>query len=135
MISSTWRIARVLAILQLLKALELHSAYTIQWARLTSDQVMSLADWAVTFTSFLFLVLPVAAVYGLFRSNQLGFYPLIVFPIVAAVFGVMPIPFVAHLYNSHVVSMSKVIIVVNLVFVGIGVLLFRDARAKMAAEE
>jgi hypothetical protein len=131
----TWRIAKVLAILQLLKALELHGAYTIQWARLTSDQAMSPADWAVAFASFLFLLLPIVAVLGLFRNNQWGFYPLIVFPIVAAVFGTIPIPFVAHFYSSDVVFMSKVIIVVDLVFVGIGVLLFRNARAKMATKQ
>ena len=132
---TTWRIAKVLAVLQLLKALELHGVYTVQWARLTSDQVMSLADWAVAFASLLFLVLPIAAVFGLFRNNQWGFYPLIVFPIVAAVFGAIPIPFIAQLYNSDVVLMSKVIIVVDLIFVGIGVLLFRDARAKTAVEQ
>lgn len=132
---STWRIAKVLAILQLLKALELHGAYTIQWSRLTSDQAMSLIDWAVAFASFLFLVLPIAAVYGLFRNNQWGFYPLIVFPLVATIFGAIPIPFVAHLYSSDVGFMSTMIIAVNLVFVGIAVLLLRDARAKMAAEQ
>ena len=132
---STWRIAKVLAILQILKALELHGAYTIQWARLTSDQAMSLADLAVAFASLLFLVLPIAAVYGLFRNQQWGFYPLIAFPIVAAVFGAIPIPFLAHFYSSDVVFMSKIVIVVDLVFVGIGVLLFRDARARIAAAQ
>lgn len=96
---------------------------------------MSLVDWAVAFASFLFLVLPIAAVYGLFRNNQWGFYPLIVFPIVAAIFGAIPIPFVAHLYSSDVLFMSKVIIIVDLVFVGIGVFLLRDARATVAAEQ
>ncbi len=132
---STWRIAKVLAILQILKALELHGAYTIHWARLTSDQAMSLADWAVAFASLLFLVLPIAAVYGLFRNQQWGFYPLIAFPIVAAVFGAIPIPFLAHFYSSDVVFMSKIVIVVDLVFVGIGVLLFRDARARVAGAQ
>jgi len=96
---------------------------------------MSPAEWAFAFASFLFLVLPIAAVFGLFRNNQWGFYPLIVFPIVAAVFGAIPIPFVAQLYSSNVVFMSNAIIVINLVFVGFGVFLFRDARAKIATEQ
>ena len=125
----TWRVAKVLAVLQLLKALELHGAYAIQWSRLTSDQAMSLTDWAVAFASFLVFILPIAAVYGLIREKLWGFYPLIVFPIFAAVFGAMPIPFVAQLYGSDVTYMSTVIVVVDLVFVGVGVLLFRNASA------
>lgn len=130
---TAWRTSQVLAILQLLKALELRGAYTIQWLRVTSDQAMSLLDWAVSFAAFLFLLLPIAAVIGLFRYSRWGFYPLIVFPIVAAVFGAIPIPFTAHLYSSDVYFMSKVIIVIDLFFVGIGVLLFRGSKAKVAA--
>ena len=130
---TTWRAAQVLAILQLLKAFELRGAYTIQGLRFTSDQAMSLLDWAVSFAAFLFLLLPIAALIGLFRFSRWGFYPLIVFPIVAAVFGAIPIPFAAHLYSSDVYFMSKVIIVIDLIFVGIGVLLCRGSKAKVAA--
>jgi hypothetical protein len=96
---------------------------------------MSIADWAVAFAALLFLFLPIAAVIGLFRESRWGFYPLVVFPFVAAVFGAIPIPFVAHLYSADVVFMGKVIIVVDLIFVGIGVLLYRDARAKVAVAQ
>jgi hypothetical protein len=130
---TTWRVAQVLAILQLLKALELHGVYTILWARLTTDQPMLLLDWAVSLASVLFLLFPIAAVIGLFRRRRWGFYPLILFPIVAVVFGAIPVPFAAHLYSSDVYFMSKVIIVVNLIFIGVYVLLFRDSRPRTGA--
>ena len=132
--TTTWHIARVLAALQLLKALELHGAYTFQWARLTSGQSMSLAEWAIAFAALLFLILPIAAVFGLFRNKQWGFYPLIAFPAVAAVFGAIPIPFLANLYSTDVASMSGVIVAVNLVFVGVGVLLLWKSGATAAEQ-
>lgn len=132
---TTWRTAKVLAILQLLKALESRGVYTIQWARLTSDQAIALVDSAVVFAALLFWILPIAAVIGLFRGSRWGFYPLIIFPVVAAVFGTIPIPLVAHLYSPDVVFMGKVIIVVNLIFCGVGVLLYRDAKTQFAVAQ
>ena len=131
----TWRIAQVLAVLQLVKALELHGVYTFELIRFTSDQPMSLFDWAISFASVLFFLLPIATVIRLFRHSLWGFFPLIIFPIVATIFGAIPVPFSTYLYSSDVHFMSKVIIAVNLVFVGIGVLLFKDSRARVAASQ
>ena len=123
-----WRIAQVLAVLQLLTVIALHGVYTSQWGRLTADQVMPLVDRAVLVAALLFILLPIAAVIGLFRYRRWGFYPLILFPLVAIVFGTIPIPFASMFFSSDVQFTSKVIVVVNSIFVIVGVALLRYSR-------
>lgn len=123
-----WRIAQGLAVLQLLTAIVLHGVYTSQWARLTTDRVLPLVDLAVSIAAVLFFLLPITAVFGLLRHRRWGFYPLILFPLVAIVFGTIPIPFASLLYSSDVELMSKVIVVINSAFAVVGVALARFSR-------
>ena len=126
---TTWRVAQVLGMLQLVKALELHGIYTVLWAQLTGDQPMTLQGWGLSLASMLFLLLPIIAVIGLFQRRRWGFYPLIVFPLVAVVFGAIPMPFLASYLRSFAFT-SELLIVLNIVFMGIYLLLFRKTRTR-----
>jgi hypothetical protein len=86
---------------------------------------MSLLDRAVSVAAILFILLPVAAVVGLCRYRRWGFYPLILFPLVAIVFGTIPMPFASFLFSSDIHFMSKVIVVVDSILVIVGVALLR----------
>ncbi len=132
---TAWRIAQVLAALQLFKAIELHGVYTNLRSWLSTDQVMSLLNWALSFAGILFVLLPIAAVIGLFRYRRWGFIPLIVFPLIAIVFGAIPIPFVSYLYSSDVQFMGKVTVGINVIFSGIGLALFWYSRSKTEVVE
>ena len=123
-----WRTARVLAALQLLTAVALHGVYTSEWGRLTSDQVVPLLQRSVSGAAILFILLPITAVIGLFRYRRWGFYPLILFPLVAIVFGTIPIPFASTFFSSDIHLMSIVIVVVNTILVIAGVVLLRYSR-------
>ena len=120
---TTWRAAQVLGVSQLMKALELRGVYTMLWAQLTADQPMSLQGTALSLASVLFLLLPIMAVVALVQRRRWGFYPLFLFPVVATVFGAIPIPFVASFFSFNL--MSEFIIGLNIIFIGIYLVLFR----------
>ena len=124
-----WRIAQVLAILQLLTAIALHGVYTSQWWPSASDQVATLLDWAVFVAAILFILLPISAVLGLLRYRRWGFYPLIAFPLVAMVFGTIPVPFASLLFTSNIELMSVLIVAVDLFLVAVGIGLLRHAAS------
>ena len=123
-----WRIAQALAVLQLLTAITLHGVYTSLWGRMTTDQIVPLLDIEVSVAAILFILLPIAAVIGLFRYRHWGFYPLILFPLVAIVFGTIPIPFASFSFSSDIQFTSKVIVVIDLILVIVGVALLRYSR-------
>ncbi len=98
----SWRTAQVFAVLQLLTAFALHGVYTNQLWHLSPDQTMSLKGVAVSVAAFLFILLPFAAVTGLFRYKRWGYYALILFPLVAIVFGTIPIPYASYFFSSDI---------------------------------
>ena len=130
-----WRTAQVLAVLQLLAALALHGVYTRQWSLLTTDQVMPFLDKAVSIAALLFILLPIAAVLGLFRYSRWGYYPLIAFPLVAIVFGTIPIPYASHFFGSDIKFMSNIVVAVNVVLVSVGVVLFKYSKATVEVSQ
>ena len=132
---NTWRVSQILAVLQLLTAFALHGVYTSQWGWLSADNVMTLLDKSVSFAALLFILLPVAAVIGLFRCQRWGYYPLIVFPLVAIIFGTIPFPYASYFFSSDIQFMSKVIVAINVILVGVGVALFRKSGSATAVSE
>ena len=125
-----WRTAQVLAVLQLLTALALHGVYTNPWIRVSVSQGPSLLDAAMIFAALLFIVLPIAAVVGLVRNNRWGFYPLIVFPLTAIVFGTIPVPYASHFFSSNIQLNSVIIVVVDVALVGFGIGLLMLSRSR-----
>lgn len=81
--------------------------------------------------ALLFIVLPIAAVIGLARSKRWGFYPLIVFPLTAIVFGTIPVPYASHFFSSNIQFTSVIIVVVDVALVGFGIALLMLSRGRV----
>lgn len=130
MIQKAWRTAKAVAVLQLLTALALHGVYTNPWIRIAVSQGISLIDGVMILAALLFILLPIAAVIGLARHKRWGFYPLIVFPLTAFVFGTIPIPYASYFFSSNIHSNSVIIVIVNVALIGVGIALLIFSRAR-----
>ncbi len=127
------RVGQLLVALQVIKTIELHAAVVFSIKQLISDQPMMLADWTVLAAGLLIYLLPVVALIGLVRNRAWGFLPIVVYPLIATFFGVIPVPFLHHLYLDDVEFMNSVIIIVNLLFAAVALLLYVGVRTRAAA--
>ncbi|HRQ58216.1 MAG TPA: hypothetical protein PLN31_12415 [Azoarcus taiwanensis] len=107
------RIALLLAFCEALVAVPLYGIYTAPVQLFGATEYWSPMTLMLNTLSVVFLILPLAALYGVFRNQRYGYWCLGLFPLVALVFGVTAIPFVKHLYGSAVLLNSVFIIVIN----------------------
>ena len=126
------RVGQLLVALQVIKTLELHAAVVFSIKQLVSDQPMMLADWTVLAAGLLLFLLPVVALIGLIRNRVWGFLPIVAYPLVATVFGAVPVPFLHHFYLDDIELMNSVIIIADLMFAALALYLYVGARTRAA---
>jgi hypothetical protein len=119
-----WKAAQALALLAMLNAVGFHGVYTfyIHHGLQPID-----GFWGVVAAVFsaVFIVAPVAALFGLFRHRVWGFVPLAAFPFAAFVFGISAIPLLGHLVPAGS-ARSVAVGAINLAFVVAVIYLMRQ---------
>ena len=123
-----WRVGWVLAILQILCAVFMTGRLWMPWTWFDVVNATLLWQLALFTANILFLILPVIALVGMLRRRRFGFMAIAVFPVVAWVFGTMPIPFSSEVLPFAIATNSWIISIVNALAVVIGVTLFLRTR-------
>jgi hypothetical protein len=113
------RVAFGLAVLELFSALPLYGIYTSPIRFYGADNFWSLISLAGNGLSVLFLLFPVLAVIGFMRRWRTRFLWLGLYPVVAFLFGVVPIPFATHLYTADKMLNTYFIAAIDILWVGI----------------
>ena len=125
-----WRIGWVVAILQLLTALSLFGVLWAPWNWLVLPQPMTTAGRLTMIASLLFISLPIIAVTKLWRRKISAFYAMAAFPIMAFVFGTVPIPYASVFYSSDISLNSWVIGIVDALAVIFAIILLLSCRRR-----
>ena len=121
---TTRNVAILLAILELLSALPLYSIYTSPIRFYGLVGYWSAPSLAGNILAVLFLLIPALAVIGQLRKWKTAFIWLGLYPFVAFMFGVVPIPFATHLYTADKALNTYFIAGVDILWVGITVWLY-----------
>jgi hypothetical protein len=113
---NTSRVATLLASMQLLSAVVLPQIYTLVFSSAwTFSFSIAYVFGAVLCSAF--LLLPLAALIFILRDKLFGYVLLPLYPILAFLFGVTPIPFVTYLYgDSYAINLVGIGLVNVLVF-------------------
>jgi len=95
------RISMILAALELITAVSIYQIYTLPFRIYGGDNYWSLPILGTNILSLLFLLIPILAFILILKNKAVGFLFLGLFPVVAYIFGVIPIPFANYLYTSN----------------------------------
>ena len=112
------RIAFGLAVLELLSALPLYGIYTSPFRLYGADGFWSVISIVGSGLSILFPLLPFLAVIAFMRWRT-RFLWLGLYPVVAFLFGVVPIPFATHLYTADKMINTYFIAAIDVLWIGI----------------
>lgn len=127
----------VLAALQLATSVSLYGVFWDPW-RWFQVSSASIAFQTAMFTaSLLFILLPIAAVAGVWHHRKVGWYALCGYPAIAWIFGTVPIPFASYVYSADIRLNSVAITIVNVlaIIVGIALLMWKPVRPNKSLHE
>ena len=124
------RIAIIFAAIELVTALTKYGIYTMPIRFYGMEGYWSLPSLGTNLLGILFLALPITAIISLLKGKNIGFLWMGLFPIVAFVFGVVPIPFANYLYSSNVNINTVFIAIINILAVTISLWLYRSMKVR-----
>lgn len=124
------KIALGFAILELLSALPWYGVYTSPIAFYGSSGYWSALSLGTNLLAIFFLLLPILAVVGLLSGWRTAFLWMGLYPVVAFLFGVVPIPFATHLYSSDKMLNTYLIGAIDILAVLITCWLYWSSRKR-----
>jgi hypothetical protein len=125
-----WRIALVLAVLQLMASIALYGVYWAPWSWFEVVGQSTLNNSLMFLASLLFIALPVAAVFGILRNSRLGLIALSIYPAVAWMFGAIPVPFASAFFTEDIGFNSLIITIVDGLAILLGVVLLAKCQPR-----
>ena len=116
---------KVLAIIYILVALPLYGIYTQAYTFYGSHDYWNNWKILIYILSIAFIVLPAHALYAVLCEKKSAFISLILFPVVATIFGVIVIPFFRYFVGEMMIN-SIALIVVNMLIMIIAIHAWRS---------
>lgn len=123
------KIALVIAILELLSALPFYGIYTMVIRFYGATNYWTPLLIGTSLLGLAFLVLPLLAVIGLWKDWRSSYLWMGLYPVVAFLFGVVPVPFANYLYTDNSALNTVFIGIANLCVVILAIWLFLQTRA------
>lgn len=123
-------IGLVLGALQLATSVSLYGVFWEPWRWFQVASLFGVVQVAMFVASLLFILLPIAALLGIWLHRGFGWYALCGFPVIAWIFGAVPIPFASYAYSEDIRLNSIGITIVDALAIAVGVTLLMKQRAR-----
>jgi hypothetical protein len=117
-------LAVALSVLELLVALPSYGIYLQVLNTYGSHDFWEPIRVSISLLSMLFVLLPIYAVFTSLKNMKSAYLAIILFPLLATIFGVTTIPFINLFYPGHLLS-TTTLIVINFSIVIAGIYAWR----------